>query len=222
MRLDPNETIAGVTNRQIRDFLRSCGSYVSARYLASRLKLSDDRAEALIRALTERGLLRDEGVVDGTATYALTSEAGAWGSAKFTKPITRARADELVKGVVARAERINGDPDLTHYVAEMRMFGSYITDATSLGDVDLEVRFEKRPGLGDVVLASQARAGNRSLNFVDRLLFGRREVTQILKDRKPHISLHDWGEVEQLGCAFKHLFTADLQKVAPSAVTYEK
>jgi hypothetical protein len=35
--------------------------------------------------------------------------------------------------------------------------------------------------------------------YFDQLTFGQREVARLLKARKPHISLHEMHELEQLG-----------------------
>jgi predicted nucleotidyltransferase len=44
-----------------------------------------------------------------------------------------------------RAEIGNARDDLLHWVTEVRVFGSYLTDSDDLGDLDLAINLERRP-----------------------------------------------------------------------------
>lgn len=58
--------------------------------------------------------------------------------------ITRAKADELVRDLVQRAQEVNQSPDYLYGVTRIEVFGSYLTDVSHLGDIDLAVTLEPK------------------------------------------------------------------------------
>jgi len=128
---------------------------------------------------------------------------------RFIKRIDRTKADQLVAEIVRRAKEINARPELAMTVEEIRAFGSYITDRTDLGDIDLAVRFERKPGK-DFVAWNIERAnasGRQSLNFFQQITYGETEVFRLLKGRSPYIALHYAHDLEKIGAASKVIFT---------------
>jgi hypothetical protein len=56
---------------------------------------------------------------------------------KLVARMNRAKAEALLKGVLERVAAINADPDMLHWVIEIRVVGSYLTDTDDLGDLDV-------------------------------------------------------------------------------------
>jgi hypothetical protein len=113
--------------------------------------------------------------------------------------------------MLKRAAAINADPALLYRVTRIEAFGSYITDAPVLGDIDVALTLEYRHEHGDIVTANRQRfllSGRQSGSYIDRLHFGYAEVWRLLKARNPYLSLHTHNHVEQLGCACRDLFVA--------------
>ncbi len=70
-----------------------------------------------------------------------------------------------------------------------------ITDAQVVGDVDVTIKLDQRPGhcgypSYQAHNEARAKASGKNLDFYAKLFFGDNEVTMFLKDRRPHISIN--------------------------------
>ncbi|MFI8528303.1 hypothetical protein ACIGB8_27850 [Promicromonospora sukumoe] len=137
MRLDLTETFAGVSARRVRDVLRRAGNrWVTPYWLAQATGTSNDQADDLVDTLVSRGLIRrdeDEDVVK------LTEQGIAFSQASLTT-VTRKTADRVLQEFLDRALALNADQDALHQVPEVVIFGSYLTNAERLGDLDLAIQ----------------------------------------------------------------------------------
>lgn len=120
---------------------------------------------------------------------------------QYPKPrptLSRAYADRLLERVVARAREINLDPTRYPYaVRRLVVFGSYLTEKETLGDLDVGV---------EVVLVRPAhelaeeRPRWRPSHWVDR-------TYAALHVRNPKlVSIHDIGEVINLSTKTRRVF----------------
>jgi hypothetical protein len=130
-------------------------------------------------------------------------------NAKMIKRITRAKADLYVAELLQRADDINANPDLLHRVRRITALGSYITDATDLGDIDIAVELEDKVPAGQRSEANRARAaasGRKNLFLNDELTFGEREVKRLLKGRNPYVSLILYSDFQRLDTPAKVIY----------------
>lgn len=152
------------------------------------------QTHSVIEALLAHELICEVGREgDGRIIYRVTDEGHATGMKSLVPRMSRTAAEALLEEVLARVARINSDGELLHYVTEVRVFGSYLTESEDLGDLDLAIKLERRRGEGEWVKAAQALAdkSGRSLNFFQRLTFPETEVRRRIKSRLPRISLHE-------------------------------
>jgi len=71
------------------------------------------------------------------------------------------------------------------------------------GDVDLAVEFTpRRPTHVEEAKQRAAQSGKKMSNFLQLITYGTYEIRQILKNRSPYLSIHEYGEPEQLGVPF--------------------
>lgn len=121
----------------------------------------------------------------------------------YPKPrpsLTRRDAEMLLQRVVAQAGSINSDPDRFPYaVKNLVVFGSYLTSREVLGDLDIAVQLNLvRPAAN----LFQERPNWRLIHWADR-------TYKALRVRKPRlVSVHDIGEVRELGVPFRQVFSA--------------
>lgn len=184
------EAVAGIAYRQLRDFLKERGQYVMTAQLGEAFGLPAGDDQKLMEALIAAGYLEEADELGG---HPVSQKGRQLARAKFLKRMTRAQAAELLEGILARAREINSRPELTHYVSELHVFGSYLTDAPDLGDLDLIVKLERKDDDGHVAVErskARARASGKKLSFFEELTYGEGEVNQLLKARKGRISLH--------------------------------
>ncbi|MDH2348146.1 hypothetical protein [Bradyrhizobium sp. SSUT77] len=158
------------------------------------------QTHSLIEALLAYQLICEEGrESDGRVVYRVTDEGHATGMKSLIPRMNRAAAAALLEEVLTRVARINSDGELLHYVTEVRVFGSYLTDSEDLGDLDLAIKLERRRIEGEWVKAAHALAdkSGRTWNFFQRLTFPETEVRRRIKSRLPRISLHETSELDE-------------------------
>lgn len=123
-----------------------------------------------------------------------TVAGGALTMASFLKPISRARAETLLAGVLERADEYNADDTKPFLISEIAALGSYVRlDVSELGDLDLWVKYEvRREEFNDpAVLLNYSRASGRRLGtFMEQLFWPGREVLATLRARSGYINVH--------------------------------
>jgi hypothetical protein len=152
MRVDWSQSLEGVTVLQLRNILRRL-SFVDTEFGATfiaegltRQKLASGRqAKAvslkILAGLVTSGLAEP---ISNSRNFVLTDTGASLRAARATKRISRTRAERAVAKLVERAKAVNADPLYLHDIAELAVYGSYITDAPDLGDIDVSVRLKAR------------------------------------------------------------------------------
>jgi predicted nucleotidyltransferase len=181
-------------------------------------------ANILLQRLVAQGyLVKNDDNAKGADTHALTPEGIRLCTKKFMPRINRAKADRLVAELLKRATEVNRRGDLTHHIASIHVFGSYLTDSDTLGDIDITIDLERRHDDWEQhTAANQARIkalGGHSLSLVDRLFFGEHEVQRLLKGRVRHLSVHSLSEVKEIGTPYRQIFPFEGQIVRPKDKT---
>jgi len=169
-------------------------------------------ANILLQRLVEQGYLvekKNDNPKD-TDTHALTPEGIRLCTKKLIPRMNRAKADQLVAELLQRAAEINRRGELTHCIASIHVFGSYLTDSDGLGDIDITVELERRHDdweQHEAVNEARIKASGRDrLSHLDRLSFGEQEVQRLLKGRVRHLSVHSLSEVKRIGTPYRQIF----------------
>jgi predicted nucleotidyltransferase len=193
-------------------------------YVASYEEPNDQElfgANILLQRLVEQGHLvekKNDNPKD-TDTHALTPEGIRLCTKKLIPRISRAKADQLVAELLQRAAEINRRGELTECVASIYVFGSYLTDSDSLGDIDITIELERRHDdweHHEAVNEARIKASGRdNLSFIDRLGFGEHEVQRLLKGRVRHLSVHSLSEVKRIGTPYRQIFPFEGRIVKP-------
>jgi hypothetical protein len=130
-----------------------------------------------------------------TRYYETTIRGNALGFAKASKAVSRVTTDRVLGEFLDRVSRVNGRTELAYYVESVVVFGSYLSNAERLNDLDIAV--ELVPQWNDdatfktVCKASTDRAyatGRRFRDFFEQMAWPRTEVMLILKNRSRTIS----------------------------------
>jgi hypothetical protein len=112
--------------------------------------------------------------------YQLTIKGNAMRATKRAARIDRAGAEKLIADFLQCVDEVNAHPDLLHWVTEVRVFGSYLTNSDDLGEIDLAIRKERRPGKD---------------SFIDA--YPERLVARLLKGGSRYISLHGVSALDE-------------------------
>jgi predicted nucleotidyltransferase len=215
MRLDLKETIAGLPIIKIRDVLRRAGSDEwQVEYFAHQLKLPVPKARKVVQELLERRWIERVPPPPRRKLpiyYRRTLLGGSVALAKAIKPLSRPKAEQILKEFLTRVDEVNARDELTHIVTRVRLFGSLL-DRTKedFGDIDLVMDIEQRPIPGrDLVKYSLERArqsGKRFNNYLQELFYGETEVRRLLKGGSRYLSFHRASDLQQTGAKSKVIF----------------
>jgi hypothetical protein len=190
--------IAGVEPEVARAVARACHQdWASADIVAYRAKLDPHELLPFVDALTGDGYLEQRVSWPGPAgktepEWRTTISGNALAMASFLNPISRAKARSLLNGVLERAAQYNVDPGKPYIVTELRVFGSYVTDSETLGDLDLSMEFTDRDTTRirtDVFKEYAAASGRRFGTLMAELTWPTKDLLQILRKGSPYINI---------------------------------
>jgi hypothetical protein len=121
--------------------------------------------------------------------------SGAVVPPKKLRRMKRATAETMLAAVIERAKAINGNADLLCPVSELRVFGSYLTDSPSLGDLDIACRLVRRPNwTAEAALARADLMIPPMCGYIRRLTYYETEIKQILREpQRVHFASPDRG-----------------------------
>jgi hypothetical protein len=207
MKVERNSLIAGRPIRKVRDFLRWASTGCFRREGVVAQLGEPDATDDLIAA----GLIQEDGTQrDGVPRFEVTAAGVRLASTNLVPRITRAKADAILDGFMQRVAEVNASSELISRVAEIYVFGSYITDAPEVGDIDLSVKLERKIEEGWIELSHvRAAATGRGMAFIDSACYGDIEVIQILKARSRYLVFTSPSTLEELGCPRKRIFPVD-------------
>ena len=131
-------------------------------------------ARALVEQLLKDGMIEVNGQFFDSqqVAYQITTKRNAMLAARIAR-LKRAKAEKLLADFLQCVEEVNAHPDLLHWVTEVRVFGSYLTNSDDLDEIGLEIKKERRPA-----------SGCFSDTYPERL------VALLLKGGSRYISLH--------------------------------
>ena len=217
MRIARHMFIAGVPAISLRDALKQMGDGDwRPASLAARLDLTEAEGKRLCSQLAADGLLTGRDW-SGEQLYSLATQGNALALASAARPISRAKAEELVAALIQRARMINADSAYVFGVNQIIAFGSYVASSPDLGDVDVAV--ELYPKHSDPTAQQAAcqkytddaqNAGRRFRSTFDLIVAPRTDVFSVLKNKSKYISIHEAAELDDLpGVITKVIFSAD-------------
>lgn len=223
MLIKKGQIIEGVEAVALRNALRMSSS-VSAQELSRNLSVSLFEAQGLFDRLVSAGFVEIE--KDGLPVragrqpaYCLTPTGAALTMARVGKPMKREKAETLLKEVLARAREANSNEDCPEFVAGIAVFGSFLSDARLLGDLDLAVAVGPK-GKHDPERAlrfADAYWPSGKI-FLERLFYPRVWLFRQLKNRSAFISIHEYIDPLKIGAEALEVFASKWDSEAGLAV----
>ena len=200
VQIRPDEIIAGLSGLEIRRFFRHVKGWhndsFGAEWMKEYLKLSDSKAAAVIRSLISEGYVVRNGKVDGETMFKFTDLGCALVRASGASRIARETAEKAVRDFMLRVKAVNDSPSFLYEVSDVVVFGSYLTDASDLGDVDIAVRLRSRITDSEQRVAREIehahKSGRSFARFIDELSWAQDEVMLALKARRRAVSIQPW------------------------------
>jgi len=170
-------------------------------YVVSKLKISHKKAANLIKALELKRYIEHTRVFERQKLWRKTLQGSTFSLSSAAKPVTRKTADRIFSEFMNRVKRVNDDRNFLIKVKKVVVFGSYLTEAPKVNDIDVAVElawkedhpkvFNKDKAKLALDLALKAENRGRSFGtFVDRLFWPEQQVKSFLKSRSRTLSLH--------------------------------
>jgi predicted nucleotidyltransferase len=199
MRIKPDEVVAGFPARKIRKLLRQSVDSLSARDATRVLQIETKRAIQLLERLEQDGFLERNPILpnsDDEQSWKRTVRGGALANALFSKPVSRRLAEKSLSEFLDRVQLINSKSRFLYRVWKVVVFGSFLSDAPIVGDLDLAVdlRQKEKDGRKHTALAltranEAAGSGKQFRNYAEALSFAEQEVIMFLKARSRILQL---------------------------------
>lgn len=178
----------------------------SVNALAEKFELDEAEGKVLINDLVKEGLIEistspgsDEVVAKFEADapdvvlWRPTISGVALAKARVGVPMSRQNAQELLDGVLSRADEVNASDDWLHWVVEILLYGSFAADADGpVGDIDLAVSLSRRyrdaeyRRLQDEMIE---RDGASPTSLVDLMGYAQKKVQRHLRGSSPRVDL---------------------------------
>jgi hypothetical protein len=150
-----DQTISGLPAVELRELMRLLREVAhSTSALSDRLPRDDEHRRNAVERLATDGLIEptedwnsfmeladDESPSDPSVVLWTTTISGnAIAKARIGSPISRVKAQQLLDGVLQRAEEVNRSTDWLHWVEAIVLYGSFATVGDGpVGDVDVGV-----------------------------------------------------------------------------------
>ncbi len=203
MRITTNQSISGYPALKVRQFVRKY-RFTSFPTVAAEntLMLSADAAVNFLSKLADLGLIEKSHEREGKQLFQLTNNGHAFANASAAKPIYRKTAERVLAHFLERVHEVNGNPVYLFRVKNVVLFGSMLSDAERLGDVDIAISLEPKVSDTNAYRAwatarrDEAEAAGRHFHTLfESGIWPRQEVLLQLKARSRSLSLH---ELEQM------------------------
>ncbi len=147
LKITKNEKTASVENVRLRNYLRKFGDcHICVEGIVDTFDLSPAKAKEVVQELVKLGLIEPVNVKDGEAPsiYSTTIRGNAFGLASAAKSVGRKSATRILREFLDRVRLANENTEFAYRIESVILFGSYLSGATSVNDVDLSVELVRR------------------------------------------------------------------------------
>ncbi len=197
MRIRPDDLVVGFPAKQIRKLLRQSVDSLSAHHATKILEIKTEQAIQLLQRLEQGGFLkRYPALPNSEQRWKRTVKGGALANALFSKPVPRQSAEKTMSEFLDRVQQVNGNSRFLYRVAKAVVFGSFLSDTPSVGDLDVAVDLcpkEKDSRKHSELIRARANEavsrGRDFSNFVEAFQFAEQEVIMFLKSRSRILQL---------------------------------
>jgi DNA-binding MarR family transcriptional regulator len=193
-----DQILLGVPAMELRRLMRTwnwCEAGVPL--IRKELGLTKAPASELLERLVAEGYVEEERQIRaaGEDRYVLTVKGCALASASAAAPIRRELAQRRLHELIERMVFANADERFHLGVQEAAVFGSYLTDAPTVGDVDVHYVTYRKIQDGAEYMREATRAarasGRRFSSYLDFVSWPEAELYRFLKNRSRVYGLAD-------------------------------
>jgi predicted nucleotidyltransferase len=223
MRIVKDQIVADYPALAVRTFLRRYRSFtIVAATAAYALKTDENQAMNFLRQLASLDLVQPaECLPLDKEAYEITTHGNAFANASAAKPISRKTAELVLQRLMERVRLVNDNPDLVYRVESVVLFGSMLSTAERLGDVDIaielqakvteETAFRKWCDERRHIALEQGRHFSSTFEWV---VWPSTEISFLLKARSHALSLHEFSQLGQMAGVRYRVLWGDAERIA--------
>jgi hypothetical protein len=222
MQIASDQMIAGYPAIKVRNFLRRyryTGDFAEA--VTTRLKLSPEAAGEFLHELFILGLVEELRKQSEDHRFRLTTKGETLAETSAAKPIHRRTAERLLAEFMDRVHVVNATSEYLYRVQDVILFGSMLSDAKKLGDVDVAVNLEPKIQEKDeiekwsMVRRRAAQMQGKSFSTIfEWTCWPMIEIYRQLKARSRSLSLHELQDVKHLPNLSYRILLGDPKQLA--------
>jgi len=224
MRISADQSIAGYPVFGVREFVRKYRfTNLFTKAAEAALALSSEAAADFLSELVDLGFIEKSGEQNGNQLFRLTSNGQALANASAARPIHRKTAERVLAQFLERVHRVNATSEYLYQVKDVILFGSMLSEAERLGDVDVAIKLKPKVIETKALEAwSTARrdaaeaAGRYFHTLFEWGLWPRHEVHLQLKAGSRSLSLHELEEIQNIPDLCYRVLLGDPEQLAAS------
>jgi len=222
MRITKEEVVAGHSALQVRGFLRRFkGGFFMHSAAGSFMQLKPRQAVEFINDLVALELIEPTDPFGNKAAFQVATRGHAFANATAAKPISRGTAERVLREFVDRVNAVNASKEYAFKVRSAVLFGSMLSCADRLGDVDVAIDLQRR--ILDPAKFRQQCDRRRQLaeeqgrafsTAIDWATWPEREVILQLKARSRSLSLHRFDQLMEMENLHYRILVGDASLIA--------
>jgi len=227
MRITKEEVVAGHSAMRVRGFLRR---FKSGFFMLSAaegfMQLKPRQATEFISDMVALELIEPTMPFRDEAAFQVATRGHAFANATAAKPISRGTAERVLREFTDRVNAVNASKEYAFKVKSAVLFGSMLSCADRLGDVDIAIDLQRR--LSDSVEFRQHCDRRRHLaeeqgrafsTAVDWATWPEKEVVLQLKARSCSLSLHRFDQLMEMENLSYRILVGDASLIASQIPT---
>lgn len=221
MNIDRDTPICGIRPVLLKALVRH-DRFDTPRAMAL-LDMAEPRISETLRQLAAAGWVSWGGERESIDQWRSTPLGHRLAASRLIRRFPIAQGRTLLPKIVEAARVLNRNPDASHRIAEILLFGSVLTgeDDGDAGDIDLVVHVARRKLPAETMNAlieAEEKAMPRHLDYVQRLDRQANDLRRAIKKVSNKISLHGFSDVETFAAPHRQLYNYDVgteSEIAP-------
>lgn len=232
--ISPDQLICGISALEIRRILKRLdGKNLPLAESAAVCEIPADEFSTIVQKLEAEDYLTLDCTAPDTPIVVIKKKAKALyddgrKAHQGKRLLKRSKADDKLDKLLGRIRDLNNDPYYLFRISRAAVFGSYLTDKTLLGDLDIGLEFMPREPdetkFSSLLKARRHRATIelRSFpNIIEQLMEPLHECARYLKRNIQKLTITPFDELETHKFPFRLIYESNGEDFAPSPANPE-
>ena len=222
MRITKEEVVAGHSALRVRGFLRRFErGFFMLSAAEGFMQLKSQQAAEFINEMVALEFIEPTMPYGNKAAFQVATRGHAFANATAAKPISRRTAERVLRQFMDRVNAVNASKEYAFRVKSVVLFGSMLSYADRLGDVDVAIDLQRR--ISDSAKFRQQCDRRRHLaeergrafsTAIDWATWPKTEVVLQLKARSRSLSLHGFDQLMEMENLRYRILVGDAGSVA--------